>query len=169
MELFQSLLDNRQCLEVITLGNNHFKKEMISKDIKKEIETFHLGLYRTFGGRFTLVQDGSDHYLVFCGVPKQEAFKETPLLKAYTTMQSRTGVLSRDWCLARGKLSEREFTILKELFSKDDKKQIEHFILQNKLLLENLMYYGTFIIDNPVKKEQKNLLPNVGKYQFQFL
>ncbi|TIF97542.1 hypothetical protein DI099_02660 [Legionella pneumophila] len=152
LELFQSLLDNRQCLEVITLGNNHFKKEMISKDIKKEIETFHLGLYRTFGGRFTLVQDGSDHYLVFCGVPKQEAFKETPLLKAYTTMQSRTGVLSRDWCLARGKLSEREFTILKELFSKDDKKQIEHFILQNKLLLENLMYYGTFIIDNPVKK-----------------
>lgn len=75
LELFQSLLDNRQCLEVITLGNNHFKKEMISKDTKKEIETFHLGLYRTFGGRFTLVQDGSDHYLVFCGVPKQEALR----------------------------------------------------------------------------------------------
>lgn len=27
LELFQSLLDNRQCLEVITLGNNHFKKK----------------------------------------------------------------------------------------------------------------------------------------------
>lgn len=152
LELFKSLLENQQCLEVAIYGNNHFKKVISIKETKKEIETFHLGLYRTFGGRFALVQDGTDYYLVFCGVPKQEAFKETSLLKAYTTMQSRTAVLSRDWCLARSRLSEQEFTTLKELFSQDDKKEIEHFILENTALLKNLVYYGTFIIDNPVKK-----------------
>lgn len=150
--LFKSLLDNQQCLEVAIHGNNHFKKVITIKEAKKEIETFHLGLYRTFGGRFTLVQDDTDYYLVFCGVPKQEAFKETPLLKAYTTMQSRTAVLSRDWCLGRSKISEQDFLILQELFNKDDKKEIEHFILENTVLLKNLVYYGTFIIDNPVKK-----------------
>lgn len=152
LALFKSLLDNPQSLEVITYGNNHFKKVIHCKETKKEIETFHLGLYRTFGGRFTLVQDGMTYYLVFCGVPKQEAFKETPLLHAYTAMQSRTAVLSRDWCLARSKISEQEFKTLNELFSKDDKKEIEHFILKNKNLLNMMNYYGTFIIDNPVKK-----------------
>ncbi|KGP62839.1 calcium ABC transporter ATPase [Legionella norrlandica] len=150
--LFQSLLDNQQCLQVTTLGNNHFKKTITLKESEKEVETFHLGLYRTFGGRLTLVQEGQDSYLVFCGVPKQDAFKETPLLQAYTTMSSRTAVLSRDWCLARGKLCEQEFVTLKELFSKDDKQGIENFILENPFLLKDLKYYGTFIIDNPVKK-----------------
>ena len=124
LELFKSLLDNEQCLEVATHGNNHFKKVLTIKETKKEIETFHLGLYRTFGGRFTLVQDGIDYYLVFCGVPKQDAFKETTLLNSYATMQSRTAVLSRDWCLARSKLTEYEFATLQELFSKDDKKRL---------------------------------------------
>lgn len=147
--LFKSLLDSSQCLEVTTLGNNHFKKVIASK---KEVETFHLGLYRTFGGRFTLVQDGEESSLVFCGVPKADAFQETPLLRAYTSMQSRTAVLSRDWCIAHTPINEFEFTTLKKLFDKDDKKAIEEFILKNPSLLKKLSYYGTFIIDNPVKK-----------------
>lgn len=152
LKLFNSLLDNQQCMEVTTYGNNHFKKTLTIKENKKEIETFHLGLYRTFGGRFTLVQEGLNYFLVFCGIPKQDAFKDTPLLQAYSTMQSRTAVLSRDWCIARSKLSKNEFIILQELLNKDDKNEIEKFILKNSSLLNNFVYYGTFIIDNPVKK-----------------
>lgn len=152
LELFKSLLDDEQCLEVTTLGNNHFKKVISIKEARQEVETFHLGLYRTFGGRFTLIQQGNEASLVFCGVPKAEAFQATPLLEAYTSMQSRTEVLSRDWCIAHTKLSELEFAALRELFDKDNKKEIESFLIKNKKLLEQLQYHGTFIIDNPVKK-----------------
>lgn len=152
LDLFKSLLNNQQCLDVTTYGTNHFKKVLTIKDKKKEIETFHLGLYRTFGGRFTLVKEGMDYFLVFCGVPNQDSFKETPVLQAYTTMQSRTEVLSRDWCIARSKLSGDEFAALQELTDKDDKEHIEHFILKRPALLKSMVYYGTFIIDNPVKK-----------------
>lgn len=51
-----------------------------------------------------------------------------------------------------GALSEQEFVRLKELFSREDKKEIEIFILKHSELLKKLRYYGTFIIDNPVKK-----------------
>ncbi|HHT0592418.1 TPA: cation-transporting P-type ATPase [Legionella anisa] len=152
LKLFTSLLHNPQCLEVTTVGNNHFKKVIALKEAKQKIETFHLGLYRTFGGRFTLVQDGEESSLVFCGVPKPDAFQETPLLQAYTTMQSRTEILSRDWCIAHTKVNEFEFATLRELFDKDDKKEIENFLIKHTKLLKNLEYYGTFIIDNPVKK-----------------
>lgn len=152
LELFKSLLTNPQCLEITTLGNNHFKKVIAIKEAKQEIETFHLGLYRTFGGRFTLVQNGEESSLVFCGVPKADALQETPLLQAYSMMQTRTKVLSRDWCLAHTKVNEFEFATLRELFDKDDKKEIEIFLIKNTKLLKRLEYYGTFIIDNPVKK-----------------
>lgn len=152
LEFFKSLLTNQQCLEVTTLGNNHFKKVIAIKEAKQEIETFHLGLYRTFGGRFTLVQNGKESSLVFCGVPKADAFQETPLLQAYTLMQSRTAVLSRDWCIAHTRINKVECAVLRELFDKDDKKEIENFFIKNKKLLKRLGYYGTFIIDNPVKK-----------------
>ncbi|KTD56815.1 calcium-transporting ATPase [Legionella santicrucis] len=158
LDLFKSLLDNPQCMEVTTYGNNHFKKIITIKDKKKELETFHLGLYRTFGGRFTLVKEGMDYFLVFCGVPNQDSFKETPVLQAYTMMQSRTEVLSRDWCIARSKLSGDEFVALQELMDKDDKKEIEHFILKRPALLKNMVYYGTFIIDNPVKKDAEKFI-----------
>ncbi|KTD60582.1 calcium-transporting ATPase [Legionella sainthelensi] len=152
LDLFESLLNNQQCLDVTTYGTNHFKKVLTIKDKKKEMETFHLGLYRTFGGRLTLVKEGNEYFLVFCGVPNQDSFKETPVLQAYTMMQSRTEVLSRDWCIARSKLHGDEFIALRELMDKDDKEQIEHFILKRPALLKNMMYYGTFIIDNPIKK-----------------
>lgn len=152
LELFKTLLVDQHCLEVTTLGNNHYRKVITAAEKQKEIETFHLGLYRTFGGRFTLVHDGADYALVFCGVPKADAFQKTPLLQDYSKMQSRTAVLSRDWCIAQAKLNEHDFTILKKLFDIDDKKEIERFLLEHSDLLKNLEYHGTFIIDNPVKK-----------------
>lgn len=121
LELFQSLLGDSQCLEVTSHGTNRFKKIMTTQETRKEIETFHLGLYRTFGGRFTLVHDGKDYYLVFCVVPKPWSFQKTALLEAYTAMLSRTAVLSRDWCLARSKLSEHDFTTLKAFFEQNEK------------------------------------------------
>ncbi|WP_010652585.1 HAD family hydrolase [Fluoribacter dumoffii] len=149
LELFKSLLSDSRCLEVTTYGNNHFKKVIAGK---KEVETFHLGLYRTFGGRFTLVQEGDQYALVFCGVPKADAFNDTSLLHGYTRMQSRTEVLSRDWCIAHCQINPSAFMALKELFDKEDKNGIENFFLKNSHLLKRLEYYGTFIIDNPVKK-----------------
>ncbi len=156
--LFKSLLNNQHCLKLEIHGNNRFKKFISSKDSQKEIDTVHLGLYRTFGGRFTLVKDGLEHYLVFCGVPKQDAFKDSPLLEAYSRMKSRTGVLSRDWCLGRAALSEQDFTALYELFSKDNKAEIEQFILDHPDLCAGFNYHGTFIIDNPVKKGAEHFI-----------
>ncbi|RUR18555.1 HAD family hydrolase [Legionella sp. km535] len=152
LQLFKSLVHNEQCLQVTILGNNHFKKIITVEGREKEIETFHLGLYRTFGGRFTLVDEGKAHYLVFCGVPKQDAFNNSTLLQHYSAMQSRTGVLSRDWCIARTPVSEQELMCLKQLFDEDNKKEIEAFILNHPEIIKNMRHYVTFIIDNPVKK-----------------
>lgn len=165
LELFSHLLKNDQCLQVTTLGNNHFKKIISQVTADKEVETFHLGLYRTFGGRLTLVDEGENKYFVFCGVPKQEAFLGTQLLRTYSAMQSRTGVLSRDWCIGRTALSEKQFEVLKELFSIDDKKGIETYILRNRDLVENLVHQGTFIIDNPVKKGAELFIGQCRKIQ----
>ncbi|WP_298623845.1 HAD family hydrolase [uncultured Legionella sp.] len=158
LELYKALVKNEQCLQVSIQGNNHFLKTLAVAGQEKEIETFHLGLYRTFGGRLTLVHDNKSHYLVFCGVPKQEAFKDTPLLQTYSEMQSRTGVLSRDWCIARAPVSVQEFDILKGLFDEDNKKEIESFLLSNPNLLKDLTHYVTFIIDNPVKKGAEHFI-----------
>ena len=158
LQLFKCLLRNDECLQVSTQGNNHFKKLISLDGDEKEIETFHLGLYRSFGGRFTLVDEGKNKYFVFCGIPKPEAFEGMSLLQDYSAMQSRTAVLSRDWCLARTSISEHQFGILKELFHQDDKKGIESFIFKNSALLKNLVHYVTFIIDNPVKKGAEHFI-----------
>ncbi len=152
LALYKKLLGNEHCLQVSIQGNNHFRKTLVIDGMEKEIETFHLGLYRAFGGRLTLVNDAQKYSLVFCGVPKQDAFNETPLLHAYTTMSSRTGVLSRDWCIARTSISEQTFSVLKSLFDEENKEQIEACIRADSELLNNLKHYVTFIIDNPVKK-----------------
>lgn len=152
LEWFKRLLNNDQCLEVVTEGNNHFRKTIRYGDNEKEIVTLHLGLYRRFGGRLTLVDEGENKYLTFCGVPKPDAFHDSALLHAYSSMHSRTGVLSRDWCLAQTTISTEHFATLRALFSEDNKKGIEEFISANRELLHALRHYGTFIIDNPVKK-----------------
>ncbi|RUR08351.1 HAD family hydrolase [Legionella sp. km772] len=164
LEFFKRLLANKDCLKVATHGNNHFKKEIISQDITKEIETFHLGLYRNFGGRFTLTKEGTDFSLVFCGVPKEDAFKGSSVFKAYAKMQSRTGVLSRDWCLAKAKLTEEEFRDVHQFFEQDNKVEIEQFIVtklsskEGNNLGQRFNYYGTFLIDNPVKKDAEKFI-----------
>lgn len=165
LELYKTLVKNDNCLQVSIQGNNHFRKTITQADSVKELETFHLGLYRAFGGRFTLVNEGKNQYLVFCGVPKQEAFKKSPLLHAYSMMQSRTGVLSRDWCIARTPISEQEFSILKGLFDEDNKKGIESFILSNSEIINNLQHYVTFIIDNPVKKGAEHFIEQCREIQ----
>jgi soluble P-type ATPase len=152
LDFFKSLLEDKNCLQASIHGNNHLQKTIRIKEELKEVESFHLGLYRKFGGRFTLVKEGEQYFLVFCGVPKQDAFAETNLLHSYTSMQSRTEVLSRDWCLARSTLGEQEFITLRDLFDKDDKQEIEVFLTSNSKLLKSLEHHGTFIVDNPVKK-----------------
>ncbi|KTD78796.1 HAD family hydrolase [Legionella waltersii] len=152
LEFFKSQLEDQDCLNVSIHGHNHLRKTLRIKEEIKEIESFHLGLYRKFGGRFTLVKDGKQYFLVFCGVPKQDAFAGTHLLHSYTSMQSRTEVLSRDWCLGRCTLVEKEFLTLRDMFDQDDKQKIESFLTSNTELLQSLEHHGTFIVDNPVKK-----------------
>lgn len=167
LELFKALQKSEHCVEITTLGNNHFRKTMLTETQKqgKAIETFHLGLYRAFGGRFTLVNEGQNYYLVFCGVPKQDTFQDTALLHAYTSMHSRTGVLSRDWCIARTPISEKSYEALKGLFDQDNKKEIESFILTHGELLHNLRHCVTFIIDNPVKKGAEQFIGQLQEIQ----
>ena len=165
LELFQSFFADKECLQVSVHGNNHLKKIVSVKGDKKEMETFHLGLYRTFGGRFTLVDNAGSKYLVFCGIPKQSGFLDTALLHDYSAMQSRTGVLSRDWCIARGKISDEEFLQLQQLFTRDDKPAIEAFITKTGGLLNRLKHYATFIIDNPVKKGAEHFIGQCKEIQ----
>lgn len=165
LQLYKSLIGNKDCLNVIVEGNNHFKKTLLLNETRKEIETFHLGLYRSFGGRLTLANDGNQKYLVFCGVPRRDKFQDTALLKSYMAMQTRTGVLSRDWCIARTPISDEQFSILKALFSDDKKTDIEHFILSDPDILKNLSHYCTFIINNPVKKGTEKFISQCSDIQ----
>ena len=158
LEMFRRQIDIDDYLKKISiLGNNHFKKTIATAEGEKLVETIHLGLYRSLGGRFTLVNEGEHNYLVFCGVPKADPFKDTPLLHAYAAMQVRTGVLSRDWCVARAPLSDAEFTALNELFSHDKKTEIHQLLCS---ILCKLIHYGTFLIDNPVKKGVEQFISN---------
>lgn len=152
LQLLKSLQDKNDCLTITVKGNNHFQKTLLVSDGLKEIETFHLGLFRSFGGRLTLVDDGKQKYLVFCGVPKRDKFQDTQLFTSYTTMQTRTGVLSRDWCIAHTPISDEKFATLKALFAEDKKSDIEQFILSDPELLKALSHDCTFIVNNPVKK-----------------
>lgn len=165
LQLLNSLLKQKSNLQVAVLGNNHFRKNISLNENEKEIETFHLGLYRNFGGRLTLVREGSSHYLVFCGIPKATAFNNTPLLRDYYSMDTRTGVLSRDWCIARAELTEKQFKQLQEYFDQDNKKEIESFIMENPSLLECMQHHGTFIIDNPIKKGAEQFISSCRSIQ----
>lgn len=165
LQLLNSLFHQTSNLQVAVLGNNHFRKNISLNESEKEIETFHLGLYRNFGGRLTLVRDGSSHRLVFCGIPKASAFNNTSLLRDYYSMNTRTGVLSRDWCIARTELNEKQFKQLQEYFDQDNKKGIESFLMENPLLLETMQHHGTFIIDNPIKKGAEQFISSCRSIQ----
>lgn len=166
LQLLSSLINQKADLQVDVLGNNHFRKKVFLNESEKELETFHLGLYRNLGGRLTLVREGSSYYLVFCGIPKATAFNNTPLLRDYYSMNTRTGVLSRDWCLARTELNEKQFKQLQQSFDEDNKKEIESFIMkENSQLLERLQHYGTFIIDNPIKKGAEQFISSCRNIQ----
>ncbi|MFJ1269059.1 cation-transporting P-type ATPase [Legionella lytica] len=165
LQLLNSLLKQKSNLQVAVLGNNHFRKNIFLNEHEKEIETFHLGLYRNFGGRLTLVRDGVSHHLVFCGIPKTTAFNNTRLLRDYYSMNTRMGVLSRDWCIARAELNEKQFKQLQAYFDQDNKKDIESFLMDNPQLLENMQHHGTFIIDNPVKKGAEQFISSCRSIQ----
>ncbi len=152
LQLLHSLINQKSNLQVTVLGNNHFRKHISLLESEKEIETFHLGLFRNFGGRLTLVRDKDHYYLAFCGIPKATVFNNTSLFDDYYTMQMRTGVLSRDWCIARTELTKKQFTQLQEYFEQDNKKAIESFLSNDSELLQHLKHQGTFIINNPIKK-----------------
>jgi hypothetical protein len=155
---FEELLGDKNCLQVAVHGNNRFKKTLKYQGQEKQIDTYHLGLYRTYGGRFTLVSDNEQHYIIFCGVPKQAAFQETSLFRDYSAMVSREGVLARDWCIARAPISTKDFAALMELFAQDDRNGIEAYLKGSPELIQQLKHYATFIIDNPVKKGAEHFI-----------
>jgi Ca2+-transporting ATPase len=142
---------------VDTLGSNHFIKSVTKSENQSRIETWHLGLYRSLGGRFTLADRNGKKYLVFCGVPRADVFHDTQLLQTYANMQSRTGVLSRDWCLARTTVTEAYFATLLDAFVAEDKAVIESTLRQQ---VSKLIHQCTFLIDNPVKKAANKFIPD---------
>ncbi len=161
-QLFKNYFSD-DCLHIEIISDNHFKKYLLTTVINKTIETMHLGLCRSLGGRLTLVEDDNKKYLIFCGIPRSEYLANTPLFKAYTAMPVRTGVLSRDWCVARAHLSDELFTEIKKLFLKNNHPELEKFILSNSDMLSELVHFGTFIIDNSLKKDADKLVSRCKK------
>jgi len=151
------LADQKIEFQVEAKGNSHFIKTYSDNDTKKVLETYHLGLSIKLGGRFTLVRDGDKKYLVFFGIPRSDTFKETMLLKSYQTMVPRVGVLSRDWCIARTEISDDQFEdFLKLFYAKTTDQAPEK--LEDPTLLSTMTHYGTFIINNPIKKGAENFI-----------
>jgi Ca2+-transporting ATPase len=160
LDFFKKILMNEQCLAIERVKNNHFIKTFFIENKNHSIETRHLGLYRSLGGRFTLVNDDKqNYYLVYCGIPKGNSFLNTPLLKIYLTMKTRENVLSRDWCIARAAIDKQLFVSLMNFFEEENEKAIEG-ILINKNILSSLEHYGTFLINNPVKAESEKFISN---------
>src|SRR5579872_1387261 len=160
---FAKELGNEDFVTCDTLGNNHLRKKIVINDTSKQVETWHIGLYKQLGGRLTLVDDGEKKYLGFFGVPKAETFQNTPLLKAYSAMEPRTGVLTRDWCMAYEEISEELFLELKTRFYDDHKKWIEGFICDENKVLENFYHQCTFNINNPLKKDAEKFIERCRK------
>lgn len=165
LQLFGELMKKPDFLHVDVLGNNHFRKTYSVQEMKKTIETFHLGLYRTFGGRFSLASDEGAYSLIFCGIPKASTFQNTSLLESYSSMKMRTGILSRDWCIAKTEISKSEFHILHQYFEADNKLEIEKYLISNPSILQHLKHYGTFIINNPVKKHASQFITQCNQAQ----
>lgn len=158
LDYFQHLSKNNE-LKITLKDNNVFEKTLFV-DNPKTIKTYQLGLYRKLGGRLTLVEDGNDKYLVFCGIPRADlAFKDSPLLNSYNSMLSRKGVLSRDWCVARTQLTEEHFNKFKEHFDHQDEKNIEEYACSSQVL-KQMVHHCTFIVDNPVKKAAEKFISN---------
>lgn len=139
-------------LKIDILSNCHFRKTLVYNNQQKNIETLHFGLIRKLGGTLTLVDSNDRKYLVFCGVPKPDFFAQTELLKSFQTMQARTHVLSRDWCISRVELTRDQFSKIKNIMSCDNKKhEVENYLINNSDIIKGFSHYATFIIDNPVK------------------
>lgn len=145
-------------LNVQTIGNHRFKKILTLSDKTKEIETFHLGLFRSLGGRLSLISDNETKYLIFCGIPKHDTLGNYSLFTIYDHMVRRKGVLSRDWCIARCAISDTVFDTLKDYFLDDNKSEIENFLFENNATLASLSHIATFIINNPIKPNAENFI-----------
>ncbi len=157
LHYFEDLLTKKDNLKIDILGNNRFRKTYSIEEKQKVIETYHLGLFRNFGGRLTLVNDSNEKFLVFCGIPKN-AFQEMPLFKDYYAMAIRKGVLSRDWCIARVKVDDSDYSKLKDYFDADNKFEIDKYLINNKNLLRGFVHYCTFLVNNPVKKDAEKFI-----------
>src|SRR3990167_370406 len=60
LEMFRRQIDIDDYLKKISiLGNNHFKKTIATAEGEKLVEKINLGLYRSLGGRFKLVDKGT--------------------------------------------------------------------------------------------------------------
>lgn len=162
-DFFKKLFNNENCLSIEQVKDNHLKKTLLRGDKKLHIETRHLGLYRSLGGRFTLVNDHDDrYYLVYCGIPKAQHFSNTSLFKTYFSMKIREGVLSRDWSLARAQISKETFNHLMKYFDDENETALEK-ALSDFSILSALEHYGTFIINNPVKADADKFIANCDK------
>ncbi|MDR3492244.1 MAG: HAD family hydrolase [Gammaproteobacteria bacterium] len=149
---------NDDSLMIERVSNNHFKKTIKIDGQTKHVETIHLGLFLNFGGRLTIVSDKTGQYFVFCGIPKSNMFADTPLLNTYEEMTTRTGILSRDWCIAKTVLSSSLYTQLLSAHTNDDKESITKIV--SDTILKHLKHVCTFLIDNPVKDGVQDFIPN---------
>jgi len=156
LSMFKRLLRDNQCLKIETISNHHFKKTLSIGKLSKEIETIHLGLFTQFGGRFTIERDDQKKYLIFCGIPRVDKFKESDLFKHYNTMKKRLGVLSRDWCVARTEIPENFYAFLLSAFKRDDHHEIESLLDSD--IVRKLEFCCTFLINNPVKKGAEHFI-----------
>ncbi len=163
LQLVKEKFSQNDCLTIEEIGNNHFRKTLSTAKIQKTVETMHLGLCRSLGGRLTLVDDDKNKYLVFCGIPKADKFKSMQLFEDYSRMQVRTGILSRDWCIAKIIISEALFDTIKKMFLSNNEGEIEKFISDNPAILAEFIHIGTFIIDNPLKEGVKEFIANCRK------
>jgi len=155
--LFKKILQDNKCVEIEVLNHNHLKKKLKFQQMEKIIETYHLGLFTSLGGRFTISVDEDKKYLLFCGIPRIPKFNNTNLLNDYNIMQVRQNVLSRDWCIARGEVSNEWCESVLQAFHQNDLQSIETLITND--IISKLEYHCTFLVDNPVKKGVEQFIP----------
>ncbi|HEX2549332.1 MAG TPA: cation-transporting P-type ATPase, partial [Gammaproteobacteria bacterium] len=150
LRLFKKILQDAQCLKIEEVGYHHFKKILNFGQMEKQIETYHLGLFTNYGGRFTICVDDQKKYLLFCGIPRVLKFNNSELFKDYNLMPVRKNVLSRDWCVARREISNDWYENAIRAFHQNDSASIE--ALLDEEMIRQLEFNCTFLVDNPVKK-----------------